>query len=102
MAKRNTITTVLPPSVSGPEILPASIGLPELLGREVILFCGIYIYAGRLSAIGDTALKLESAVIVYDTGPLLDPAWSDAQRLPGPHWWVSIAAIESFGAGKNT
>jgi len=46
-------------------------------------------------------VKIESASIVYDTGPLLNKTWADAQCLPGPHWWVSIAAIESFGLGKE-
>jgi len=94
VAKRN-------PSASQTEISPASIGLPELLGRQIVLFCGVYIYAGRLSAIGDTTVRIESASIVYDTGPLLNKTWADAQCLPGPHWWVSIAAIESFGPGKE-
>jgi hypothetical protein len=94
MAKRN-------PSVSESKSSPAVIGLEELLGRSIVLYCGIYIYTGKLVAIGPSAVKIECAAIVYDTGPLLAKTWTDAQDLPGSYWWISIAAIESFGSGKE-
>lgn len=83
------------------EELLGVIGLEELLGANVCIYCGVYIYTGKLVAIGPLACKLESAAIVYDTGPLTAKAWSNAEALPGPHWWVSLDAIESFGPGKE-
>lgn len=74
-------------------------GLVGLLGQVVTLFCGIYIYTGKLVGVNDTCVKLVEAKIVYETGAFTDKAWKDAQPLPGD-WYVSIEAIESFGLLK--
>ena len=74
-------------------------GLVALLGERVTLFCLNYIYTGSLVGVNDTCVKLEKAAIVYETGPLNDHGWKDAQALPG-HWYVQINAIESFGLLK--
>ena len=74
-------------------------GLVALLGEKVVLFCLNYIYAGTLVGVNDTTVLLDDAAIVYETGPLCDKAWKDAQKLPC-NWYVQIGAIESFGKGK--
>lgn len=75
-------------------------GLVALLGERVTLFCLNYIYTGKLTGVNDSCVLLEDAAIVYETGPLMDKKWQDAQPLPGP-WYVQIAAIESFGVLKG-
>ena len=74
-------------------------GLVKLMGERVTLFCAIYIYTGRLVGVNETCVLLEDAAIVYDTGPLTDGKWKDAQPLPGP-WYVQTAMVESFGVLK--
>lgn len=77
----------------------ASEGLDKLLGERVTLFCLNYIYTGMLVGINDTCVLLESAAIVYETGPLNSKEWKDAQGLPHD-WYVMRSAIESFGKLK--
>ena len=74
-------------------------GLLSLLGQTVTIFCNVYIYTGKLVGVNDSCVKLENAAIVYDTGPLNDKKWQDAQKLPGD-WYVSTSLIESFGILK--
>jgi len=74
-------------------------GLDSLLGETVTLFCQIYIYTGKLVGVNKTFVKLELASIVYETGPLDDKLWKDAQALPSC-WYVQKNAIESFGILK--
>lgn len=74
-------------------------GLEGLIGQTVTLFCGIYIYTGKLIGVNDTCLKLTDAKIVYETGGLTTKDWQDAQALPHD-WYVMRQAIESFGIMK--
>ena len=74
-------------------------GLESLLGQTVTLFCGVYIYTGKLVGVNDTCVKLEDVKIVYETGPFIEKAWKDAQSLPYA-WYVSRQGIESFGILK--
>ena len=74
-------------------------GLDKLLGERVTLFCVNYIYTGLLSGVNDQCVLLKDVAIVYETGALNSKDWKDAQSLPG-EWYVSIAAIESFGILK--
>lgn len=74
-------------------------GLEALLNETVTLFCMNYIYTGRLIGVNGTCVLLGDAKIVYETGPLTDGKWKDAQALPG-NWYVQTAAIESFGILK--
>lgn len=71
-------------------------GLESLLGENVTIFCVNYIYAGKLSGVNDTCIELEDAKIVYETGPLKEPGFANAQSLPNV-WYISRNAIESFG-----
>lgn len=73
----------------------SSEGVEKYLGKRVTLFGVVYIYTGKLTAIDKTWAKLEEAAIVYETGPLMDKEWKDAQRLPHPVM-VRLSSIESL------
>ena len=74
-------------------------GLEKLLGEVVTLFCLNYIYTGKLIGVNATCVLLSDAKIVYETGPLGDTKWKDAQALPD-EWYVQTSSIESFGKLK--
>lgn len=74
-------------------------GLDKLLGERVTLFCCVYIYTGKLIGVNTDCVLLEDAAIVYETGPLTDGKWKDAQPLPN-QWYVQKNSIESFGRLK--
>jgi len=74
-------------------------GLESLLGQTVTLFCGVYIYTGKLVGINETCVKLQDAAIVYETGDFATKTWKDAQPLPHD-WYVTRQSIESFGLLK--
>ena len=71
-------------------------GLDSLMGKRVTLFCGIYIYTGKLVGVSTQCVKLEDAGIVYETGAFTDERWRDCQSLAND-WYVAIQSIESFG-----
>lgn len=75
-------------------------GLESLLGKQVLLFCLNYIYAGKLVGIDNGFLQLEKPSIVYETGKFSEPGYADVQLLHAPVWYVQRGAIESFGCGK--
>lgn len=72
-------------------------GLESLLGQTVTLWCGVYIYTGKLVGVNSTCVKLENAAIVYETGEFTSKKWKDAQSLRVDSWYVQTQAIESFG-----
>lgn len=74
-------------------------GLIKLLGSRVTVFCANFIYTGVLTGVNETCVLLTDAAIVYETGPLNDKKWKDAQPLPND-WYVSTSFIESFGLLK--
>ena len=74
-------------------------GLFALMGKRVTLFCGVYIYTGKLVGVNDTCVKLQDAGIVYETGSFSDKMWKDCQSLPND-WYVTTQSIESFGELK--
>lgn len=71
-------------------------GLDGLLGQNVLLFCLNYIYTGKLVGVNESFVKLENASIVYETGPINQPGFKDAQSLGNRPWYVQRTAIESF------
>ena len=71
-------------------------GLEILLGQNITVWCGVYIYTGKLVGVTDSYIKLEDAKIVYETGSFADSSWADAQSL-GADWYIRLPAIESFG-----
>lgn len=74
-------------------------GLEKLLGERITLYCGNYIYTGKLMGVNTSCVLLHDAGVVYETGPYTDKHWKDMQLLPGP-WYVMLAWIESFGVLK--
>ena len=74
-------------------------GFDAVLGEKVVLFCGVYIYAGRLIGVNTDHLELGDPKLVYETGELMGANWKDAQALPSP-WRVMRQSIESWGPGK--
>jgi hypothetical protein len=75
-------------------------GLMAFMGKSIALYGLNYIYSGTLVGVNEQFVKLENAMIVYETGELSAKSWKDAQRLPGDHY-VMLSAIESFGPGKE-
>lgn len=74
-------------------------GLIKLIGERITLFCANYIYTGKLIGVNSTCVLLEGPSIVYETGPLTDKNWKDAQKLPN-EWYVQLSSVESFGILK--
>jgi len=72
-------------------------GFLSLLGKNVEIFCGIYIYAGKLVGVNSTCVKLANPHIVYETGGFLDLKYKDAQHMGRECHYVSTTFIESFG-----
>ena len=74
-------------------------GLEGLLGEVVTFLCMNYFYTGKLVGVNETCVKLESAKLIYETGPWTDKSWKDAQQLPGDIY-IQVSAIEAFGVIK--
>ena len=74
-------------------------GFEAMLGEQIVLFCGIYIYTGTLVGVNEDHLELDPASIVYQTGSLTADGWEDAQATTTP-WRVMCQAIESWGPAK--
>ena len=74
-------------------------GYDAMLGEKIVLFCGVYIYTGKLVGVNDDHLELDDAQLVYETGALATGPWKDAQDLPG-RWRVTKHGVESWGAAK--
>ncbi len=86
-------------SVASPKPATATeVGFAELIGKTVVAICAVYIYTGKLVAVGPTAIKLTDGYLIYETGEWSATKWADAQRLPFTHTYVSLSMIESFGA----
>jgi hypothetical protein len=66
-------------------------------GQPVTFFCMNYFYNGTITAVNGTSIVLEGARLVYETGKFSDGSFADAQELGAPQWFISKAAIESFG-----
>lgn len=74
-------------------------GFMALIGQRITVFCAIYIYTGDLVGVNDSCIKLENPAIVYETGPLDNKEWKDAQAWPNT-LYIQTAMIESFGVLK--
>jgi len=74
-------------------------GFQAMLGEQISLWCGVYIYTGKLAGVNADHLELDEPKIVYETGELGASEWKDAQALPSP-WRVMLQGIESWGPGK--
>ena len=72
-------------------------GLIAFLGKKITIFCGVYIYTGKLVGVNDTCVKLDEASMVFSTGKFSESKWSDAEAFPAKVHYVQLSAIESFG-----
>lgn len=76
-------------------------GFMALIGQNVEVFCGIYIYAGKLVGVNTTCVKLENPHLVYETGGFLDKKYKDAQHMGRETHYLQTAFIESFGVSHK-
>jgi hypothetical protein len=74
-------------------------GFEAMLDEKITLYCGIYIYTGRVTGVNADHIELAEPMLVYETGCLNSDVWKDAQKLPEPHR-VMIQSIESWGPAK--
>lgn len=72
-------------------------GMEALLGEHIFIHGTNYHYSGTLVGVNEHDIILESAHLVFETGPYTTPGFKDAQPLPGDEWRVKTAAIESYG-----
>lgn len=72
-------------------------GFLALIGKNVEIYCGVYIYAGKLVGVNTTCIKLENPHIVYETGTHTDKKYKDAQPLNKDAQYIMVHAVESFG-----
>ena len=72
-------------------------GFMALLGKNVEIFCGVYIYAGKLVGVNETCVKLANPHLVFETGSFTDKKYKDAQPMGREFHYVAITLIESFG-----
>jgi len=70
-------------------------GFVALMGKNIMVFCMNYIYAGKLSQVGVDDILLENASLVYETGELCAKSFKDAQKLP-ESLYIRINTIESY------
>lgn len=75
----------------------ANEGFESLIGKNVEIFCGIYIYAGKLVGVNNTCVKLSNPHIVYETGKFDDKKYKHAEHLSKEHHYISTQFVESFG-----
>lgn len=72
-------------------------GFLALMGKNVEIFCGVYIYAGKLVGVNATCVKLQNPHLVYETGEFLDKKYKDAQPMGREFHYIATTLIESFG-----
>lgn len=75
-------------------------GLEALMAQTITVWCGVYIYTGKLVGINGFCIKLEDPKVVYETGDFKVKDWKDAQPMTSKHWYVTLQSIESFGIMK--
>jgi hypothetical protein len=71
-------------------------GLEGLLDKEVVLFCLNYFYTGKLTGVNTADVRLDNAYIIYETGPLSQDNWEDAQQPTANPVYVRVDKIESY------
>lgn len=81
------------------KVKSVKVGLLQLVGKRITLFCCRYIYTGTLSEITESCVLLTDPAIVYETGAFDRSDWADAQKLPHD-WYVHLQSVESFGELK--
>ena len=74
--------------------------LESFVGKEIVIYCCRYIYAGTVVAIDDFSIQLTKAGIVYDTGEHSDSKWAAFSELKY-NVYPALQSIESFGKFKD-
>ena len=69
-------------------------GLLTMLGQQVEIWCGNYIYTGKLVGVNDKCIKLENPAVVYETGELKTKTYKDCQPTGRPFGYVFIQWME--------
>ena len=72
-------------------------GFMALLGKNIEIFCGNYIYAGKLVGVNTTCVKLANPHLVYETGGFMDKKYKDAQNMGREFHYIATTLIESYG-----
>lgn len=72
-------------------------GFMALLGKNVEIYAGVYIYAGKLVGVNTDVVKIGNPHIVYETGNFLDKKYKDAQHMSREFHYIQKAFVESFG-----
>lgn len=72
-------------------------GFAALLGKNIEIFCGVYIYAGKLVGVNSTCVKLANPYLVYETGAFSDKRYKEAQSMNREFHYISMSLVESFG-----
>jgi len=73
--------------------------LESYLGKEIVIYCCRYIYAGTLVSIDNFCLRLKDCGIVYDTGSAEVDGWETFEKFKNDKC-VALQSIESFGEIK--
>jgi hypothetical protein len=76
-------------------------GFLALLGKTVEIYCGNFIYAGVLTGVNTTCIKLTKPHIVYETGKHEASAYLRVESLCKDCQYIQIPFIESFGETKK-
>jgi hypothetical protein len=70
-------------------------GFESLMGQNVEIQTGIYIYAGKLVGVNNTCIKLENAHTVFETGEFTSKKYKDAQKRAEP-LYIQVCNIITF------
>ena len=71
-------------------------GFASLMGKNVEIQTGIYIYAGMLVGVNDSCIKLDNAHTVFETGEFKSKKYKDAQPRSNPVLYIQTANILAF------
>lgn len=71
-------------------------GFASLLGKNVEIQTGLFIYAGKLVGVNDTCIKLDNAHTVFETGDFKSKEYKDAQVRSNPVLYIQCANIIAF------
>jgi hypothetical protein len=71
-------------------------GFLALIGKNVEIQTGLFIYAGKLIGVNSTCVKLDNAHTVFDTGDFKNKKYSDAQARENPILYVQLAGVFAF------
>ena len=73
--------------------------LESFVGKEIVIYCCRYIYAGTVAEIDDFSLELTDCGIVYETGAHDALEWETFEKIKKNHN-IALHSIESFGKFK--